>query len=148
MGLQVAAIARGTGKAAVAAELGAHHYIDSTATEVGEQLQHLGGASVIVATAAGGAVSPLIDGLAPGGKLVTVGVSDQPVEVSTRDLIFRGVEILGSLTGTSAQNEENLRFADAQGITALIEPAALADAASAYARMLSGAARFRMVLII
>jgi propanol-preferring alcohol dehydrogenase len=148
MGLQVAAIARGTEKAAVAVELGAHQYIDSTATDAGEQLQKLGGARVIVATAAGGAVSPLIAGLAPGGKLITVGVSDQPVEISPRDLIFRGVEILGSLTGTSAQNEQNLRFANAQGIAALIEPAALADAAVAYARMLKGAARFRMVLTI
>jgi propanol-preferring alcohol dehydrogenase len=148
MGLQVAAIARGTDKAAIAAKLGAHHYIDSTAADVGEELQKLGGAHVIVATAARGSMSPLIAGLAPGGKLVTVGVSDQPVEVSTRDLIFRGVEILGSLTGTSAQNEENLRFADAQDIAALTELAPLADAASAYARMLSGAARFRMVLTV
>ena len=74
MGLQVAAIARGPDKAEVAAELGAHHYIDSTATDVGEQLQKLGGAHVIVAAAAAGAMSPLIAGLALGGKLVTVGV--------------------------------------------------------------------------
>jgi pimeloyl-ACP methyl ester carboxylesterase len=100
----------------------------------------IGGAHVIVATAAAGAMSPVIAGLALGGKLVTVGVSDQPIEVSTRDLIFRGVEILGSVTGISAQNEENVRVADAQGVTPIIEPAALADAAAAHARMLSGAA--------
>jgi propanol-preferring alcohol dehydrogenase len=148
MGLRVVAIARGTEKAELAVELGAHHYIDSVATDVSAELQKLGGVRVIVATAAGGTPTSLIAGLASGGKLVVVGASGQPVEVSPLDLIFRGVEVGGSLTGTSIQNEDNLRFAQDQGVRAVIEPATLADAPQAFARMLSGAARFRVVLSV
>jgi propanol-preferring alcohol dehydrogenase len=146
MGLRVASIARGTAKAELSVELGDHHYIDSTATNVADELQKLGGARLIVATAASGSLSPLLGGLAYGGKLITVGVSSEPIEVFTEALIFNGVEILGSLTGSSVQVEQNLRFAQAQGIEAVIEPAKLTDAAQAYERMMSGAARFRMVL--
>jgi propanol-preferring alcohol dehydrogenase len=148
MGLRVVAIARGTEKAPLARDLGAHHYIDSTATDPGVELQKLGGAQIVVATAGGGSMSPLIAGLAAGGSLVVVGAADQPIEVLPKELIFRDIRILGSLTGTSIQNETNLRFAADQNIRAMAEPTSLDNAAKAYARMMEGAARFRMVLTI
>ncbi|WP_127502148.1 zinc-binding dehydrogenase [Actinoplanes solisilvae] len=146
MGLRVAAIARGSAKATLAKELGADYYIDSSLTDVAAELQQLGGAAAVIATAANSNMTPLIGGLARGGKLVAVGITEQPIEVSTVTLIMQDVEIVGSLTGTPAENEQNLRFAAAQGIRALTELAPLTDAAEAYDRMMSGDARFRMVL--
>jgi alcohol dehydrogenase, propanol-preferring len=146
LGLRVVAITRGPDKADLAAELGAQHYIDSVAADVGAELQKLGGAHVIVATGAGGTMSPLIAGLAVGGRLVVVGGAEEPISVSALDLIFRDVKILGSVTGTSGQNEDNLRFAAEHGIRAMVETASLSEAPSAFDRMLGGAARFRMVL--
>ncbi|RKR75681.1 alcohol dehydrogenase catalytic domain-containing protein [Frondihabitans australicus] len=148
MGLRVAAIARGTAKEGLSTELGADHYIDSAATDPGDELAKLGGASVIVTTVASGASSSsLIAGLADRGRLVVVGASSEPVTVSTGDLIGRGIAVLGSLTGTPIENERGLAFAHAQGVKALIEERPLADAAAAFDRMLSGEARFRMVLV-
>jgi propanol-preferring alcohol dehydrogenase len=149
MGARVVAIARGTGKAELARQLGADYYIDSAATDPGEELQKLGGADVILATAASGSsMTALIPGLAYGGLLMVVGASFEPIEVTPISLIFSGVRLAGSLTGTSLQNEENLRFAVDQGVSAMIEESTLADAPAAYDRMMSGAARFRMVLAI
>jgi propanol-preferring alcohol dehydrogenase len=147
MGLKVAAVARGTAKGELSIQLGAHHYIDAAATNSGEELGKLGGAQVIVATAASGSsMTPLLGGLAAGGRLVVVGASDEPLSVTPLELVFGDVNIGGSLTGCSIENEDNLEFAAAQGIRALIEPAPLADAATAYDRMMKGDARFRMVL--
>lgn len=149
MGAQVVAVARGTGKAELAKRLGADRYIDSAATDPGEELKKLGGAAVVLATAASGAsMTPLIPGLAYGGQLMVVGASFEPVEVTPMSLIFGGVRLAGSLTGTSVQNEDNLRFAAAQGVAAMTEEAPLADAAAAYDRMMAGDARFRMVLTV
>ena len=83
-----------------------------------------------------------------GGQLMVVGASGERIEVSPLSLIFGGVTVTGSLTGSSIKNEDNLRFAVQQGISAMIEEASLDDAPAAYARMMSGAARFRMVLNI
>lgn len=147
MGLQVVAIARGAGKAELAAELGAHHYIDSGSVDPGEALQALGGARVIVATAPSGAsMSPLPSGLAVRGTLIIAGATADPVEVATSPLILGGRSIRGTLTGTPADNEDNVAFSGTHGIHPMIETVPLAKAADAYARMLSGAARFRMVL--
>jgi alcohol dehydrogenase, propanol-preferring len=149
MGAQVVAIARGTDKADLAKRLGAHHYIDSAATDPGAELKKLGGADVILATAASGtSMTPLIPGLAQQGTLMVVGASFEPIEVTPISLIFDGPRITGSLTGSSIENEDNLRFAADQGVSAMIEEAELADASAAYERMMSGAARFRMVLTI
>jgi propanol-preferring alcohol dehydrogenase len=147
MGLQVVAIARGAGKAELAAELGAHHYIDSGSVDPGEALQALGGARVIVATAPSGAsMSPLPGGLAVRGTLIIAGATADPVEVATSPLILGGRSIRGTLTGTPADNEDNVAFTSTHGVRPMIETVPLAKAADAYARMLSGAARFRMVL--
>jgi len=148
MGLNTVAIARGHEKEKVARRLGADHYIDSRdAVSAAAALQEIGGADLIVATISSGASSSaLIGGLATNGKLVVVGASDEPVTVSTGDLIGRGVQVLGSLTGTPAENEENLAFAEREGVHALVEEEPLENAAAAFTRMLDGQARFRMVL--
>jgi alcohol dehydrogenase, propanol-preferring len=147
MGLRVVAIARGTAKQALALELGAHYYIDSQATDAGEELKKLGGAQVVVATAAAGnATTALLNGLASGGRLVVVGASDQPVEAAPTQLVFGDVHVSGSLTGKPIENEDNLRFALDQDVRSMIEPMPLQNAAEAFERMATGEARFRMVL--
>jgi alcohol dehydrogenase, propanol-preferring len=147
LGYRVAAIARGIEKESLARELGAHHYIDSAAVNPAEALQDLGGAAAIIATAASGAsMSPLLAGLAPRGQLVVVGVANDPIEVNTIDLVFGERSIVGSLTGTSIDNEANVRFSAAHGVAPMVEVLPFDDAPAAYKRMMSGQARFRVVL--
>jgi propanol-preferring alcohol dehydrogenase len=147
LGYRVAAIARGTDKAELSAQLGAHHYIDSAAEDPGAALRKLGGAAAILATAASGAsMSPLVAGLAPRGRMMVVGAAPDPISVQTADLVFGTRSLAGSLTGSSIENEDNLAFSLAQGIRALIEVLPLAEAPRAYERMMSGKARFRVVL--
>jgi propanol-preferring alcohol dehydrogenase len=147
LGYQVAAIARGEDKQAVALELGAHHYIDSTVEDPAAALQDLGGAAAIIATAASGAsMSPLMPGLAPGGRLTVIGLAEDPIAVSTLDLVLGTRSMAGTLTGSAVQNEDNLAFSVAQGIRPMVEVMPLAEAPKAYERMMSGAARFRVVL--
>ncbi|MFI7143012.1 alcohol dehydrogenase catalytic domain-containing protein [Streptomyces massasporeus] len=146
LSLRVAAVARGSGKEGLALGLGAHHYVDSTAVDTATHLTKLGGAQLVLATAAAGDVTPLLGGLARGGKLIALGMTDEPVRVTPSQLIFQNVQVLGSLTGPPAQNEQNLAFAEAHGVAPMMEQAPLTDAAPAYARMMRGEARFRMVL--
>jgi propanol-preferring alcohol dehydrogenase len=147
LGYRVAAIARGTDKAVLAEKLGAHHYIDSAAVDPAKALQELGGAVAIVATAASGAsMSPLLAGLAPRGQLIVVGVGDDAIEVNGADLVFGSRSIVGSLTGSSIENEDNLRFAAAHGVAPMTEVLPFEEAPTAYERMMSGQARFRVVL--
>ena len=147
LGYRVAAIARGTDKAVLAEKLGAHHYIDSAAVDPAKALQELGGAALILATAASGAsMSPLLAGLAPRGQLIVVGAANDPIEVSTSDLIFGGRSIVGSLTGTPIENEANLQFSASHGVAPRSEVVSFEEAPSAYARMMEGKARFRIVL--
>jgi len=147
LGYRVAAIARGTGKAELAAQLGADHYIDSAAEDPGAALQRLGGAAAVIATAASGAsMSPLVAGLAPRGRMIVVGAAADPIQVSTADLIFGTRTIAGSLTGSSIENEDNLAFSQARGVHPMNEVVPLSEAPKAYERMMSGEARFRIVL--
>lgn len=147
LGFRVAAVARGTAKARLAAELGADEYIDSTAADPGAALQGLGGAAAVIATAASGAsMSPLVSGLAPRGQLVVVGAAPDPLQVSTSDLIFGARTVSGSLTGTAIENEDNLSFAQRHGIRSHNEVLPLDAAPKGYERMMSGDARFRVVL--
>ncbi|OBI74992.1 alcohol dehydrogenase [Mycolicibacterium fortuitum] len=149
LGFRVVAIARGPEKAQLATDLGADIYIDSAAEDPGAALTALGGAAAVVATAASGAsMSPLVAGLAPRGQLVVVGAAPDPIEVSTSELIFGGRSIVGSLTGSAAENEDNLAFSVANGIAPMIEPVPFEDAPKAYHRIMSGKARFRVVLEI
>ena len=148
LGYRVAAIARGTGKAELAAGLGADHHIDSAAGDPGAALLELGGADAVIATAASGAsMSPLIKGLTPNGRMIVVGAAlDDPLAVATTDLIFGTRSVTGSLTGSAIENEDNLRLSLRLGVRPLTEALPLADAAAGYDRMMSGAARFRVVL--
>jgi D-arabinose 1-dehydrogenase-like Zn-dependent alcohol dehydrogenase len=149
LGYRVVAIARGSEKATLATQLGADEYIDSSAVDPGVALRDLGGAAAIIATAASGAsMSPLLGGLAPRGQLVVVGAAFDPIEVMTSDLIFGGRSIVGSLTGTPIENEANLAFSAARGVAPMVEPFDFEDAPKAYERMMSGDARFRVVLDI
>lgn len=147
LGFRVAAIARGTDKAALAKQLGADWYIDSSAEDPGAALRKLGGAAAIVATAANGSsMSPLIPGLAPRGRLVVVGTGGNPISVRTSDLIFGTRTITGSLTGTSIENEDNLAFSQSTGVHPMNEVRPWLEAPTAYEHMMSGDARFRVVL--
>jgi propanol-preferring alcohol dehydrogenase len=147
MGFEVVAIARGADKAELAKKLGAHHYLDSAAVDPATALQGLGGANVILITASGGkAVSESFKGLRPGGVSIVLGVGPEPIEVSAMDLIFGGRKLEGALTGNPATSEATLRFSALSGISAMIETIPLERAAEGYAKMLSGKARFRMVL--
>jgi alcohol dehydrogenase, propanol-preferring len=148
MGFEVAAIARGAGTAELAKKLGAHHYIDSAATDPAEALQALGGAKVILITASGGkTVAATFKGLRPGGVSIALGVGPQPIEVTSMDLIFATRKLEGALTGTPAVGDATLRFSVLSGVCAMIETVPLDQAAAAYAKMMAGKARFRMVLV-
>jgi propanol-preferring alcohol dehydrogenase len=147
LGYRVAAVARGTDKADLAMKLGASHYIDSSTEDPGAALQKLGGAAAIIATAANGSsMSPLVSGLAPRGRMVVLGAAFDPISVQTSELIFGARSLTGSLTGSSIENEDNLAFSTGRGIRPMIEVLPLAEAPKAYERMMSGAARFRIVL--
>jgi alcohol dehydrogenase, propanol-preferring len=147
MGFEVAAIARGADKAELAKKLGAHHYIDSAATDPAEALQALGGATVVLITASGGkTVAETFKGLRPGGVSIVLGVGLEPIVVSTIDLIFASRKLAGALTGDPAAGDETLRFSALSGVSAMIETVPLEQAAAAYAKMMAGKARFRMVL--
>jgi alcohol dehydrogenase, propanol-preferring len=147
MGFEVAAIARGADKAELAKKLGAHHYIDSAATDPAEALRALGGAKVVLITASGGkTVAETFKGLRPGGVSIVLGVGLEPIVVSTIDLIFGSRKLEGALTGDPATGDETLRFSALNGVSAMIETVPLEQAADAYAKMMAGKARFRMVL--
>ena len=146
-GYKVAAVGRGPEKAALAKKLGASIYIDSKVTNAAEALQKLGGARVILATAPSSkAMSELIDGLGPNGKLMVVGATLDPIEVTPAQLIFGSKTIQGWAAGTPAASEDTLNFCVLTGVRPMIETYPLERAAEAYARMLSGNAQFRVVL--
>ena len=146
-GYRVAAIGRGSENAALAKKLGASVYIDSQSSNATEALQKLGGAQVILATAPNSkAMSELIDGLGPNGKLVVVGATFDPIEVTPIQLISGSRSIQGWASGTPADSEDTLRFAELTGVRPMIETYPLEKAGEAYARMMSGKAQFRVVL--
>jgi D-arabinose 1-dehydrogenase-like Zn-dependent alcohol dehydrogenase len=146
-GYRVAAIGRGPENATLAKQLGASVHIDSKATNAAEELQKLGGAQVILATAPSSkAMSELIDGLGPHGKLLVIGAAFDPIEVTPVQLISGSRTIQGWASGTPTDSEDTLRFAELTGVRPMIEIYPLEKAAEAYARMLSGDAQFRVVL--
>jgi propanol-preferring alcohol dehydrogenase len=149
MGFEVAAIARGTDKAELAKKLGAQHYIDSAAIDPAGALQELGGAKVILVTASGGkTVAATFKGLRPGGVSIVLGVGPEPIEASSMDLIFESRKLEGALTGDPATGDATLRFSALFGVSAMIETAPLEQAAAAYSKMMTGMARFRMILTV
>jgi len=141
------AIGRGSENAVLAKKLGAHVYIDSQATNAAQELQNLGGARVILATAPSSkAMSALIDGLGPNGKLVVIGAAPDLIEVTPAQLIFGSKTIQGWAAGTPAASEDTLNFCMLTGVRPMIETYPLERVAEAYSRMLSGRAEFRVVL--
>jgi len=146
-GYKVAAIGRGSENAALAKKLGASVYIDNKVTNAAAELQKLGGAQVILATAPSSkAMSEVINGLGPNGKLMVVGASFDPIEVTPVQLISGSRTIQGWASGTPTDAEDTLRFAELTGVRPMIETYPLEKAAEAYARMMSGDAQFRVVL--
>jgi len=146
-GYRVAAIGRGPGNAALAQKLGADVYIDSAATDAAAELQKLGGARAILATAPSGkAMSSLVGGLGANGTLVVIGASEDPIEVPSIQLIMGKRRIQGWSAGIPTDSEDTLRFAEMTGVRPMIEKYPLAKAAEGYARMMSGKAEFRVVL--
>ena len=146
-GYNVAAIGRGPENAALAKKLGARVYIDNKVANPVEALQKLGGAQVILATAPSSkAMSELFDGLGPNGKLMAIGLTFDPIEVTPVQLISGSRMIQGWAAGTPADSEDTLKFAELNGVRPMIETYPLEKAAEAYARMLSGKAQFRVVL--
>jgi D-arabinose 1-dehydrogenase-like Zn-dependent alcohol dehydrogenase len=146
-GYKVAAIGRGAENAPLAKKFGASVYIDNKVTNATEALQQLGGAQVILATAPSSkAMSELFDGLGPNGKLMVIGVDSGPIQVTPAQLVSGSRTIQGWASGTPADEEDTLRFAELTGVRPMIETYPLEKAAEAYARMISGKAQFRAVL--
>jgi alcohol dehydrogenase, propanol-preferring len=148
MGFRTLAIGRGSDKETLAKDLGAHVYIDTAVDDAVAVLQRMGGARAILATApSGDAMGPLLCGLAARGKLIVVGVPQEPIQLNAFPLVFGGRSIYGSLTGTPIDSEDTLAFSVLESIRPMIETVPLEQAADGYARMMQGKARFRMVLV-
>ncbi|HEY1479527.1 MAG TPA: alcohol dehydrogenase [Gaiellales bacterium] len=148
MGFETVAIARGAEKAQLARDLGAHHTIDSTEQDVSAELQALGGARAVIATAASSeAMVSALDGLAKNGQLTVIGATPEPMPISPFQLIGASRRVVGHPSGTSFDVEQTMRFTALAGIEPMIETVPLEQAQSAFERMLSGEARFRMVLV-
>ena len=146
-GFVTVGIARGKDKEPLARKLGAMHYIDSQSADPAAELQKLGGASVILATVTSGrAMSAVLGGLAVGGKLVVLGAAADPIEVPPILLIGARRSIAGWPSGTSIDSEDTLAFSVLTGVRSMNEVFPLSRAPEAYARMMSGEARFRVVL--
>jgi alcohol dehydrogenase len=147
LGFETVSIARGADKARAAEQLGAHHYIDSSGGDVAKQLQALGGAKVVLATAgSSAAMSATIDGLGRAGELIVLGADPEPIQVSPFQLIATSRTVHGHPSGTARDVEETLHFAALTGIRPITETRPLDEVDAAYHRMLSGDARYRMVL--
>ncbi|MFG2136622.1 alcohol dehydrogenase [Streptomyces sp. NPDC048650] len=148
MGFETVAIARGADKADRARQFGAHHYIDSTAdTTVADALQALGGAKVVLATAAhSGAITATVDGLTHRGELVVIGVDPAPLGVTPTQLIMSGRVVRGHPSGTAQDVRDTMAFSVLHGIRPMVETVPLDRTGEAYQKMLSGTARFRMVV--
>src|SRR5258705_979389 len=147
MGFETVALNRGNDKESLARQLGAHHYIDATATDVVAEVQKLGGASVILATAPSAqAISALVDGLSVNGKLLVPAAPADPLVVNVIPLIMGRRSVAGWYSGTAKDSEETLKFSVLSGVRSMNEIFPLERVAEAYERMISGRARFRVVL--
>jgi len=146
-GYRTVAIARGQDKAPLAKQLGAHIYIDSTIQDPAAELQKLGGAAVILSTlTSADALAPVVNGLGPNGKLIVVGVPEKPFELNVLPLIMGNRSVAGWASGTGMDSEDTLNFSALSGIKPMVETYPLDHAAEAFDRMMSGKARFRVVL--
>src|SRR5271155_5702848 len=139
VGVEVVAIRGGADTGALALKLGAHHYVDSSASDVSNALNALGGAALVLVTASGGrGVSETIRGVLPGGRVLALGATPDPMVIATQDLLFASRSIQGALTGDPATADATMKFSVLAGVSAMIETMPLARAADAYARMKNG----------
>jgi D-arabinose 1-dehydrogenase-like Zn-dependent alcohol dehydrogenase len=146
-GYQTVAIARGQDKGPLAKQLGAHIYIDSTTQDPAAELKKLGGANVILSTLTSAkALEWALDGLALAGKLIVVGAPDGPVVVNPFPLLLGRRTVMGWPSGTGMDSEDTLKFSALTGVKPMVETYPLEQAEQAYERMMSGKARFRVVL--
>jgi len=146
MGFRVAGIARGADKAEFAAQLGAHHYVDSQSQDPAAELVKLGGAKVILATATSAeAMQACMGGLGPRGMFLVVGAVPK-LEVPPLQLIGGNQSVRGWYSGTAIDSQDTLAFSVLTGVRSLNEVYPLARVGEAYERMMSGKARFRVVL--
>jgi D-arabinose 1-dehydrogenase-like Zn-dependent alcohol dehydrogenase len=149
MGFETVAINRGNDKEPLARQLGAHHYIDATAQDIVAELQKLGGASVILATAPNAqAISGLVDGLAPSGKLLVPAAPLEPLSINVFSLIMKRSSVAGWYSGTAKDSQDTLEFSALSGVHPMIEKYPLDQVAEAYEQMHSGKVRFRVVLTL
>ncbi len=147
MGFETVAINRGNDKQALAQKLGAHHYIDATASDVVAELQKLGGARVILATApSAAAISPLVDGLSPNGRLLVPAAPAEPLSINVFSLIARRTSVAGWYSGNARDSQDTLEFSALSGVHPMVEKLPLDRVAEGYEQMLSGRVRFRVVL--
>jgi len=147
MGFRTVAIGRGKDKQALAKKLGAHEYVDTSAGAPAEALQKLGGARVILATAPDSkSISALVDGVSPNGTLLIVGATMESLTVTPLQLIGGRKNIQGWPSGTAKDSEDTLQFSSLSGVRPMIEKYPLEKAAEGYEQMISGKARFRVVL--
>ena len=148
LGFETVAVARGAEKESLARQLGAHHYIDSTAGDPGRALAELGGADLILSTVTSSdAIAAVFGGLRPQGTLLVVGASMDPIGVPAAMLIGGAKSISGHASGTSQDSEDTLRFSALSDVRPMIETMELERAGEAYEKMMRGDARFRMVLL-
>jgi D-arabinose 1-dehydrogenase-like Zn-dependent alcohol dehydrogenase len=146
-GFHTVAVARGQDKGVLARELGAHDYIDSTSQDVAAELLKLGGADVILSTLTDAAsLAIAVNGLAPKGRLIILGVPEKPFELNTIPMILGERGVIGWPSGTGMDSEDTLKFSVLTGVKPTIEIYPLEKAPDAYARMESGKARFRVVI--
>src|SRR5437879_1316251 len=149
MGFVTVAIGRGRDKEPLARKLGAHHYIDSGADEAAAELQKLGGARVILATAPNAkAISALVDGLSVDGKLLIPAAPAEPLSLSVLPLIMGRRSVAGWYSGTAMDSQDTLKFSVLSVVHPMNEVFPMERVAEAYERMISGKARFRVVLTI
>lgn len=146
-GFETIAVARGTEKKSLARELGAHHYVDSTAGDPGQALRELGGVDVILSTVTSAeAMAAVFGGLRPRGKLLVVGASMDPIPIPAAALIGGSKSLVGHASGSSRDSEDTLAFSVLADVRPMIETVPLERAGEAYDKMMNGQARFRMVI--
>ena len=147
MGFQTIALGRGKDKEPLAKKLGAHHYIDSDVVDPVKELQELGGAQVILATAPSGkAISSVVEGLGVDGNLLIPAAPNDPLTISVLPLIMGRRQISGWYSGTARDSQDTLEFSVQSDVHPMIEKFPLSRVAEAYERMDSGKVRFRAVL--
>jgi alcohol dehydrogenase/propanol-preferring alcohol dehydrogenase len=146
MGFTTVAIARGKEKGPLAMKLGANHYIDSQTSDLAGELNKLGGAKVIIATVTNSdAMSAVLGGLAPNGVLIVIGAAG-PLSIDPIVLIGGKRSVKGWYSGTSIDSQDTLKFSASAGVHSMNEIFPLEKVTEAYDRMMSGKARFRVVL--